>query len=454
MMRPMTLSELVQPLAATLQGADCEFSSVSTDSRTVAAGDLFVALKGENFDGHDYIGSVAGGGAVAAMVSQTVKADLPLLCVKDTQQALGRMGAHNRQLYRGPLVAITGSSGKTTAKNLVQSVLSQGGETLATEGNYNNEIGVPLTLLRLTSDYDYAVVEMGAARAGDIRWLCELGRPSVALLLNAMSAHLEGFGSVDAVAQAKGEIFDDLGPDAFAIINADQPWADEWRSRAGQATVLDFAVEGPAAFTAADITARGVAGISFEMHTPAGQAHISLALPGKHNVANALAAAAVGYACGLSLAQIQSGLESAQAVAGRLSACEGVNGAVVIDDCYNANPGSVRAAIDTLASCEGRRTLVLGAMRELGPTSESLHREIGSYARDAQIDRLWGVGEELEPAVQAFGEAGRWFPDCAAAIEALTDEFGGEDTVLVKGSRGARMERVLNALLAKSREEN
>jgi UDP-N-acetylmuramoyl-tripeptide--D-alanyl-D-alanine ligase len=446
-MRVMRLSELAGPLAAELVGADCEFTGVSTDSRELQSGDLFVALRGEHFDGHEYLSQAQQGGACAALVSQRVDAALPLLRVADTQDALGRLGAYNRDLFDGPLVAITGSAGKTTAKNLVASVLSCRGRTLATEGNFNNEIGVPLTLLRLAPGCQFAVVEMGAARMGDIAWLCQLGRPSVALLLNAMPAHLEGFGSVERIAEAKGEIFDALGPDDFAVINADQQWAARWRERAGEATVLDFGLRAAAAVTASEIRTTGVQGVSFTAHTPAGDTPVRLALPGKHNVATALAAIAVGLACELSIAEIRAGLEAARPVPGRLVTTAAPGGATVVDDCYNANPGSVRAAIDLLAGCGGRRTLMLGAMRELGTDSEILHREIGVYAREAGIDGLWGIGEELRPTVDAFGAGGRFFADREAAVTALPGAFASEDTVLVKGSRGAAMEVLLQALL-------
>ena len=447
-MRAMTLSELETPLHAQLYGCDREILGVSTDSRALHKGDLFVALCGESFDGHDYLPQIEAAGATAALVSRLLDSPLPQLQVVDTQQALGWLGGHNRQLYTGPLVAITGSSGKTTVKNLVQAVLSRRGKTLATEGNFNNEIGVPLTLLRLTPDIEYAVVEMGAARAGDISWLCELGRPSVALLLNAMPAHLQGFGSVDAVAAAKGEIFDGLGKGDVAVINADQPWARQWRERAGEATVLDFGLQQPAAITASAVCCEGASGVSFIAHTPVGDMPVHLLLPGMHNVANALAAIAVGLSCDVSLAEIQDGLESVRPVAGRLLTKVAPRGATVIDDCYNANPGSVRAAIDILAHCPGRRTLVLGAMKELGDTSEALHREVGEYARSAGIDQLWGVGPELQVAVDAFGEGGHFYADRAAVLPGLAGAFGKTDTVLVKGSRGAAMEQLLQAMLA------
>ena len=431
MMRPITLSELEAPLAGALQGADRTFSRVCTDSRSLCPGDLFVALRGESFDGHDYLEQVAAGGAVGALVSSPGSLDLSQLVVADTQRGLGLLGAYNRGLFTGPLVAITGSSGKTTVKNRVAAVLSTQGETLATEGNFNNEVGVPLTLLRLHPAVAFAVVEMGAAKAGDISWLCELGRPSVSLLLNAMPAHLEGFGTVDDVAAAKGEIFAALGAGDVAVINADQPWASQWRRTAGQATVLDFGLEQPAAITATAIQPRGVEGVSFIVSTPVGEAPVRLALPGRHNVANGLAAIAVGLACELSLAQICRGLESVQPVSGRLRPVSTALGVTLIDDCYNANPGSVRAAIDLLAGCGGRRTIMLGAMKELGAESAELHRQVCAYAREAGIDQLWGVGGELRDTVEGFREGARHIPDREALVAPARDAFGSEDTVLV-----------------------
>jgi UDP-N-acetylmuramoyl-tripeptide--D-alanyl-D-alanine ligase len=447
-MRPLSLAELAGPLDACLHGADVRFEQVSTDSRELPVGALFVALRGERFDGHDYLDQARAAGACAALVSAGPPEGLPALVVPDTQAALGRLGAYNRSLYAGPLVAITGSSGKTTVKNMVRAVLARRGETLATEGNFNNEVGVPLTLLRLHPGVKFAVVEMGAARGGDISWLCELGRPTVSLLLNAGTAHLESFGGVEEIARAKGEIYDGLGAGDCAVINADQRWAAQWRRRAGEARILDFGLEQPAAITATSINLRGVEGISFTASTPAGDIAIRLALPGQHNVVNALASVAVGLACGLSLTDIRDGLESLEPVAGRLCARPGIGGSTVIDDAYNANPASVRAAIDVLAGCAGRRTLVLGAMLELGQDSEAMHREVGEYAAAAGLDRFWGVGPELAIAVDAFGAGGRHFEDRDAALAAVPGEFDGTDTVLVKGSRGAAMDRVLEGLLA------
>ncbi len=446
MMRPFTLGELAAPLQARHLGADVTVNSVFTDSRKPQAGGLFVALMGEHFDGHDFLGQVAAEGAVAAVVSTATDSSLPRLQVADTGAALGAIAAYNRSLYTGPLVAITGSSGKTTVKNLVRAVLAQRGNTLATEGNLNNEIGVPLTLLRLAPEHAFAVVEMGAGKPNDIAPLCDLALPDVSVLLNAMPAHLEGFGSVDAVAETKGAIYAGLRDRGTAIINADSPYARSWRARAGSASVLDFGLEKPAAISASAIASRGTAGISFIATTPAGDAPVTLRLPGRHNVANALAAIAVGLACGLNLGEITAGLATVAPMAGRMAVLAGIEGSTVIDDCYNANPGSVRAAIDALADCGGRRTLLLGAMRELGADSERLHREIGEYARDRDIERFWGVGPELAPAVTAFGQGGQHFSDREAAAAALAGAVTAEDTLLVKGSRGAAMESLLAAL--------
>ena len=446
MMRSWLLSELEEPLQGYRSGADGMVAGVSIDSRSVRAGDLFVALRGENFDGHDYLKQVEEAGAVAALVSLDGETKLPTIRVDNTQKALGLLGAHNRSFFEGSVIAITGSGGKTTVKNMVNAVLSQRGSTLATAGNFNNEIGVPLTLLELAPEHEFAVVEMGAARVGDISWLVKLGRPSVAVLLNAMPAHLESFGSVEDVASAKGEIFDGLGGADVAIINADQPWAEQWRRRAGEARILDFSLIKPAAISAVDIETRGFAGSRFIAKTPLGDFPVNLQLPGKHNVANALAAIAVGIACDLSVSEIQQGLACTAPVAGRIVTTPAESGALLVDDCYNAQPGSVKAAIDLLVEAQGRRTLVLGAMKELGPDSESLHIDVALYAKASGIEQLWGVGAELQSAVKAFGEGGNYFSDRESAIDFLAGAFSQGDTVLVKGSRSAGMETVLAAL--------
>ncbi len=446
MMCRWPLSELQTPLQAHLLGPDRMVAGVSIDSRSVRAGELFVALQGEHFDGHAYLAQAEHAGAVAALVSTQCNSALPLLKVNDTQKALGLLGAYNRHFFTGVLVAITGSSGKTTVKNMVHAVLSQKACTLATKGNFNNEIGVPLTLLELAPEHAFAVVEMGAAREGDIHALVELGRPSVAVLLNAMPAHLASFGSVQEVARAKGEIFDGLVAGDVAVFNADQPWAKQWRIRAGDARVLDFSLSRSAAVCASAISINGMLGSDFVASTPSGDFRVSLQLPGRHNVANALAAIAVGIACDIPVSDIQRGLHCVTPVTGRLAVTPALGGATLIDDCYNAQPGSVKAAVDLLALADGTRTLVLGAMKELGPQSDALHVEVAEYAKAAGLDQLWGVGEELRSATRAFGDGGRFFPDKHSAIECLAGAFGRGDTVLVKGSRSAGMESVVAAI--------
>lgn len=446
MMRSMSLSEIVGPMRAQLFGADAEFSGVSIDSRTLREGELFFALSGEQFDGHSYLSAVERSGACAAVVKSKFAGSLPMLQVADTQRALGHLGGYNRGLFKGRVFAVTGSSGKTTAKSMLHAVLSMAGHTLATEGNFNNEIGVPLTLLRLQSDYKFAVVEMGAAREGDIAWLCEIGAPQVSILLNAMPAHLSGFGDVETIARTKGEILDGLGKGDVAVINAAQPWADQWRERAGSAQVISFAVHGAADVSATAINTAGIDGVAFTAITPAGDCPIELQLAGEHNVANALAVIAAALSCGMSLANISEGLANVAPVAGRLSSEVLANGAVLIDDCYNANPGSVRAAIDVLMSCTGRRNLVLGGMKELGANSDRLHAQVGEYARAAGVESLWAVGDETRAAVEAFGSQGRFFGNREDLLLELESVISEQDIVLVKGSRSAGMEMIVAGL--------
>jgi len=454
-MSALQLSQLESALHAKRLGPDTVICGVVTDSRIVGAGELFVALEGEHFDGHNFLKQAQDRGAAGALVSHFLPLKLPQLQVDDTLQGLAGLASLNRNAFSGPVVGITGSNGKTSVKNLVAAVLSQQGATLATRGNYNNEIGVPLTLLDIAPEHQFAVVEMGASQAGDIAYLCDIARPTIALLLNVMPAHLEGLGSLEGVARTKGEIFDHLGADDTAIINADQPWAERWSQRAKPAAIVDFGLEQAAQVWADKIELLGLQGAHFHLHTPLGSTPIKLKLPGRHSVANALAAVAVGVVCGLSLDQIRQGLEQVQPFAGRLQVLAGAGGATVIDDCYNANPGSVEQAIDLLAECGGRRTLLLGCMRELGDTSAQLHAAVGDYARQAGIDQLWGVGPELLATTRAFGDAGRYFADQSALAKSVEGAFSEQDTVLVKGSRGAAMERVLDVLLGcKARAED
>ncbi len=447
----LSLSAVAGPLQAEHRGDDVRFCAVSSDTRTLSPGDLFIALQGPNFDGHRFIGAAKEGGAVAAMVMQEVDAGLPLLRVADTRQALGRLASIWREAFPRPLVAVTGSNGKTTVKEMIAAIFRQRGPVLVTQGNMNNDIGVPLTLLRL-QDEQSMVVEMGANHPGEIGYLSRIARPDVALITNAGAAHLEGFGDLEGVARAKGEIVEGLGDDGVLVINGDSPHAPLWRRLAGDRRVVAFGFQ-----AGADVHADPArmqtpwGGDGFRMNcrvtTPAGDLEIGLALVGRHNLMNALAAIAAAQAAGATLDEIGAGLRTVHPVKGRLCLRAGRQGYRVIDDSYNANPDSVSAAIAVLAQAPGERWLVLGDLAELGAGSRALHRALGEQARDAGIEHLYTVGEMSAEAAAGFGEGGAAFTDQAALIATLRHELPGDATVLVKGSRSAAMERVADALV-------
>ncbi|MNF31338.1 UDP-N-acetylmuramoyl-tripeptide--D-alanyl-D-alanine ligase [compost metagenome] len=459
MLKALRLSEISAPLGARLIGEDRAFATVSTDSRAIQPGQLFIALSGPNFDGHAYLADVAAKGAVAALVERQVAGvALPQLLVADTRLALGRLGALNRQAYGGPLVAVTGSSGKTTVKELLASILrtafvEQGSAVLATRGNLNNELGVPLTLLELAPQHKAAVIELGASRVGEIAYTVGLAQPHVAIITNAGTAHVGEFGGPEKIVEAKGEILEGLGAGGVAVLNRDDPAFALWQRRAGDKRILSFALRNPAAdFQASDLDrdARGCP--AFTLHCAEGLARIQLNLLGEHNVANALAASAAAHALNVPLVDIKNGLENLQPVKGRAVAQLASNGVRVIDDSYNANPASMCAAVDILAGFSGRTLLVLGDMAELGAWAEQAHREVGSYAA-GKVAALYAVGPLMAHAVAAFGADGRHFADQASLIEALRGEQG-DTTILIKGSRSAAMEKVVAALCGNSGEKH
>ncbi|MCC5868950.1 MAG: UDP-N-acetylmuramoyl-tripeptide--D-alanyl-D-alanine ligase, partial [Gammaproteobacteria bacterium] len=401
-----TLMQVAGAINGELIGPDAPFTGVSTDSRQLADGNLFVALTGPRFDGHVFLAAAREAGAAGAIVSRALDVPLPQILVADTQRALQRLAAQWRSGFAGPVIGLTGSNGKTTVKEMLRAILAEGGATLATEGNLNNEIGVPLTLLRLASAHRWAVVEMGANHAGEIARLTRLANPTVGLLINAAAAHLEGFGSREGVARAKGELFENLAPGATAVVNADDRWASMWLASCGKRPVLRFALDADAEFTATDVRETGdplSPALEFRLVTPLGESDVRLPMLGSHNVANALAAAAAAIAAGASLGQVRRGLAAVANVAGRLTAQPGLEGCTVYDDSYNANPASVAAAIGFLASRSGARVLVLGDLGELGADAAVLHREVGQRARDAGLDLLIGVGPLSRGAVEAFG---------------------------------------------------
>ncbi len=446
-----SLTQTARLLNGHVVGADASFASVSTDSRTLAKGDLFVALQGPNFDGHAHLNQAQIKGAVAAMVSRQVESDLPQLQVADTRLGLGELAAHWRQASRAKVVAVTGSNGKTTVKEMIAAILSQQGQTLATLGNLNNDIGLPLTLLRL-QDEAYAVVELGANHSGEIKCLSDIAQPNIALLNNAGSAHLEGFGSLEGVARAKAEIISGLAEDGIFVFNADDPWSGLWRELAVEHAICTFGLETEADVSSpkAEIETRWDASsftTRFPVKTPRGAVEIDLPLVGYHNRMNALAAIATTQLMGVSLQQIRDGLMGLRPVPGRLQFCIGKDGICVIDDSYNANPASVAAAIAVLATAPGRQILVLGDLAELGQEAVQLHKTLGQQIRAAWIKNLYCLGELSSATAEGFGEGAALFQNHDALISALNEILIEGDTVLVKGSRSARMERVVDALV-------
>ena len=440
-----TLSQAAQLMHGELRGADASFRGVSTDTRTLEAGQLFVALQGPNFDGAAFVEQAANKEAAGAVVQRDVETTLPTIVVGDSLKALGMLGEGWRQQMPATVVGITGSNGKTTLKTLLASCLSQSGETLATHGNLNNEIGVPLMLLRMSESHRYAVIEMGANHHGEIAYLVSLASPSVVAITNAGPAHLEGFGSIKGVSRAKGEILSCSRRPDLAVLNADDDYFDYWKSLVDDAGLLSFGLQETADFYASDVALTD-AGSGFILHTPDGETDIRLGLAGRHNVLNACAAAAIAAGLGLDIGQIRSGLEAVSPVGGRLQPVASVTGAVLFDDSYNANPVSVEAAAEFLAAQAGRSWFVLGDMAELGEDAVCLHSETGSAIRRAGVDRLVATGPLSWHAVESFGEAGQWFVDIDELAGSLVRSIGAGDVVLVKGSRSMGMEQVVHAL--------
>jgi UDP-N-acetylmuramoyl-tripeptide--D-alanyl-D-alanine ligase len=447
----MSLGEAAAGIGARVRGNDVRFDSVSTDSRTLTRGALFVALRGEQFDGHRFIEAAAGRGAAAAMVDEDSGppmsgAAIPFLVVDDTRRALGRLAGRWRERFTLPLVAVTGSNGKTTVKEMIAAILrAHYGEqcVLATEGNLNNDIGVPLTLLRLREGHRAAVVELGVNHPGETAYLAAIASPTVALVNNAQREHQEFMKSVAEVAREHAAVFAELRQDGVAVINADDEFAAFWRELLAGKRVRDYGIDRPAQVSGRHELLGFESAI--DLRTPEGEVSVEFRASGRHNVMNALASAAAATAAGASLAAVAKGLRGFAGVQGRLQPKKGKRGAAVVDDSYNANPDSVRAAVDVLAGMPGRRILVLGDMGELGPDGPAFHEEIGVYAK-GRIDALLTLGILSREASRAFGVNSRHFDD----ITDLIREAGAQDTpgstILVKGSRFMRMERVVAAL--------
>ncbi|MCG8371428.1 MAG: UDP-N-acetylmuramoyl-tripeptide--D-alanyl-D-alanine ligase [Proteobacteria bacterium] len=440
-----SLSQAADGMQGVLRGDDRDFRGISTDTRTIGDGELFFALHGPNFDGRDYVGAARESGAAGAVVAAPTDDAIPQIVVDDSRAALGRFGAAWRNAHEATVVGVTGSNGKTTLKELIAACLARKAATLATHGNLNNDIGVPLMLARIDAAHRYAVLEMGANHAGEIAYLVSLASPEVVVITNAGAAHLEGFGSIEGVAKAKGEILQNGRRPGVAVLNADDDYFDYWSSLVADVRRISFGF-GDAAEVRADRISSQATGSTFTLHVGGDACPVSLPLAGVHNVRNACAAAAVAHALGIGLGDIRAGLEGASPVGGRLKPLRAAAGATLFDDSYNANPESVVAAAGFLSALPGQGWLVLGDMKELGDDAAELHREVGEAARASGVSRLFAYGDLASHAAAGFGEHARRY----ASLEDLIDELrAGLDAgvnVLVKGSRSMRMERVVDAL--------
>ncbi|MGL5600840.1 MAG: UDP-N-acetylmuramoyl-tripeptide--D-alanyl-D-alanine ligase [Silvania sp.] len=443
----VTLSQLATILQADVSGVELTLDAVTSDTRKITPGCLFVALKGERFDAHDFAEQAKAAGAGALLVSRKLDIDLPQVVVKDTRLAFGELAAWVRQQVPTRIVALTGSSGKTSVKEMTAAILSQCGNTLYTAGNLNNDIGVPMTLLRLTKEHEYAVIELGANHQGEIAWTVDLTRPEAALVNNLAAAHLEGFGSLEGVAKAKGEIYTGLPLNGIAILNADNNDWLNWKSVIGDRKTWRFSPNAANSdFTATNIHVTSH-GTEFTLQTPTGDVDVLLPLPGRHNIANALAASALAMAVGAPLSAIKTGLANLTAVPGRLFPIQLGENKLLLDDSYNANVGSMTAAVQVLSEMPGYRVMVVGDMAELGAESEACHIQVGEAAKASGIDSVLSTGHLSQAISQASG-VGEHFADKAtliARLKALVEEQQIV-TVLVKGSRSAAMEEVVHAL--------
>ena len=446
-----SLAAVARAVDGRLVGVDAAFSAVSTDTRTLQAGELLFALRGERFNASDFVAAAVEQGAVGAVVEHYVAADIAQVEVADTRLALGDYAKAWRRRHSIPAVGITGSNGKTTVKEMVAAIMraSTGADdaVLATKGNLNNDIGLPLTVLRLREQHKIAVFEMGASAAGEIKYLASVAAPQVGIVTNAAAAHLEGFGSLAGVAKAKGELFSALPKHGVAVLNRDDEFYDCWREGCGHVAQLSFGQSNAADFFATKVEEDpSVPELCFVLHSPLGDMPLRLPMAGRHNVSNALAAAAASVSLGADLDAVAQGLRSMANVVGRLRPMTGADGVRVFDDTYNANPDSVKAAIEFIAMQSGTRWLVLGDMGELGEDASALHGMVGEAAARANIDGLWCVGELSRSTAKAFGDSAHWYADVAALIEALSDAMEPNVTVLIKGSRFMGLERVVLAL--------
>jgi len=441
---PLKLMELAQLLDCEVSAGEIEITDILTDSRKVVSGTLFAALPGEHFDGHDFVEDAVKLGASALLLERPVKSDAPQLVVEDVLLALGKIATLLRDRLDPAVVGITGSNGKTTVKEMVASIFALEGSVLATRGNYNNELGLPLTLFELEQKHRFAILEMGASKKGDINYLAGIAKPDIGLVNNIAPAHLEGFGSIEGVAQTKGEMFAALPADGCAVMNADEPWTDLWRdmNTAGKVLTFGSTKESDIRLEESDTGNR--------LMTPAGAIKLKLGLPGRHNLFNAAAATAIALAMDISMETIRQGLERVEPVPGRLNLLHTAAGWTVIDDTYNANPASLYSALQVLSGIPGESWLVLGDMKELGGESHKMHREVGENARVMGIKRLFATGEMSEHTVDTFGRGAVHFENREDLIKALRRQVRPGANLLVKGSRSMQMETVVDAIVQES----
>ncbi len=446
-MMPFQFSKIASTLNARIVGNDVSFNGVSSDTRQLNPGDLFIALTGPNCDGHDFVAQAKQNGAVGALVSRPVDVDLPQLCVADPLQGLTQLSRLRRAQCYIPVIGLTGSCGKTTTKMLLATILQQVGPTLATQGTLNNHIGVPLTLMQLQAHHQFAVIEMGANHVGEIAHLTDIVKPTVATITNVKPVHIEGFGSLDGVFCGKSEIFSGLAKDGIAVLNADEPHYPQWQQQCATHPQCTFAIAHPAQVHASNIQLDAKNRVGFTLSINDQHVDVKLQLLGKHNVNNALAAAACAHSVGIDINTIQRGLTNADAVTNRLQQQCGQRGCILLDDSYNANPSSVTAAVSVLMQTSGTHIVIFGDMLELGEDAAQIHADMGQTFRDAGIDYVFTVGDLTQHTVAHFGQGGEYFSDRRhALIDRVKSLLNDNVTVLIKGSKRNRMWEFVEAL--------
>lgn len=446
----MRLNDIAQILQGALNGSDLLIQGVGIDTRTLKIGDLYIAIRGERFDGHDFIPAAEHAGAAAILVNHPVSSALPQILVKDTRLALGQIAAYWRKQLPVKIAGVTGSNGKTSVKEMIASIFALAGNTLYTQGNLNNDIGVPLTLLRLDQTHRFAVIEMGANHPGEIAYTSAFAGADASVITNVGPAHIEGFGDLDGVASTKAEIIESLAPEGITILNRDDAYYDFWQKKAAERKSVSFGLAQTADVRAENIqSSLNAHGFTtyFDLIAPIGRIGVELKLAGAHNVKNALAAAAVVMQFGIDLNTIKQGLETIQAVTGRMQALVGKKGNIIIDDTYNANPASLEAALNAVKQNQQPLWLVLGAFGELGSASAAIHSEMGTMIKNHSVDKLFATGELARNSVTAFGANAEFFEDQRQLIETLTRSITGKELILVKGSRAQKMEHVVAALV-------